>query len=189
MDVVLPCLNEAAALPAVLARFPAGFCPLVVDNGSTDGSAEVARAWGARVVGGARPRARAPLRAGEADLVLGRRRPRGRGAWPLHARVANAALATWLRGRSGVAVHDLGPMRMARRTDLLDLGILDRRFGYPLEMLLRAAAAGWRLREVDVGYAPRVGRSKVTGTLAGTLRAVGDMARVLAVVPGRADPP
>lgn len=222
MDVVLPCLNEAAALPAVLARFPAGFCPLVVDNGSTDGSAEVARAWGARVVVEPRrgfgaachagltaasapwvafldadgsldpaelPRLLAPLRAGEADLVLGRRRPRGRGAWPLHARVANAALATWLRRRSGVAVHDLGPMRMARRSDLLDLGILDRRFGYPLEMLLRAAAAGWRLREVDVGYAPRVGRSKVTGTLAGTLRAVGDMGRVLAAVPGRADPP
>jgi hypothetical protein len=78
-----------------------------------------------------------------------------------------------------VALTDLGPMRAARRDDLLALGIADRRFGWPLEMVLRAAAAGWRVAEVPVSYAPRTGRSKVTGTLAGTLRAARDMRRVL----------
>jgi hypothetical protein len=66
-------------------------------------------------------------------------------------------------------------MRAARRDDLISLGIVDRRFGWPLEMVLRAAAAGWRIREVPVPYAPRSGRSKVTGTLLGTARAARDM--------------
>jgi hypothetical protein len=74
-------------------------------------------------------------------------------------------------------------MRAAPRAALLDLGIADRRFGWPLEMVLRAAAAGWRIDEVAVAYRPRVGRSKVTGTVRGTARAVGDMARVLAPAP------
>ena len=63
---------------------------------------------------------------------------------------------------------------------LLDLRIADRRFGWPLEMVLRAAAAGWRIEEVAVAYHPRVGRSKVTGSVRGTARALSDMARVLA---------
>jgi hypothetical protein len=117
---------------------------------------------------------------GHADLVLGRRRPTTRRAFPLHARLGNAALA-WRLGRvAGVRLHDLGPMRAARRADLVDLGLRDRRFGYPLEMVVRAARAGWRIGEVDVGYAPRVGgRSKVSGSLTGTVRAVRDMSRVL----------
>jgi hypothetical protein len=71
-------------------------------------------------------------------------------------------------------------MRAARRRPLVDLRLMDRRFGYPLEMVLRAADAGWRLREVDVVYRPRTGKSKVTGTVRGTLRAVRDMRAVLA---------
>jgi glycosyltransferase involved in cell wall biosynthesis len=127
------------------------------------------------------PQVADPVLRGEADLVLGRRRPSSRAAWPAHARLGNAVVAWRLRRSAGVAVHDLGPMRAARRADLLGLGLLDRRFGYPLEMVLRAARAGWRVREVDVGYAPRAGgRSKVTGTLRGTVRAVRDMTRVLA---------
>ena len=70
-------------------------------------------------------------------------------------------------------------MRAARRRALLDLGLRDRRFGWPLEMVLRAAAAGWTIDEVPVPYTPRTGRSKVTGTLLGTLRATRDMARYL----------
>ncbi|MCK2213485.1 hypothetical protein MF672_006710 [Actinomadura sp. ATCC 31491] len=89
-------------------------------------------------------------------------------------------LARRLRRAAGVPVHDLGPMRACRRADLLGLGLRDRRFGYPLEMVLRAAAAGWRVAETDVGYHPRAGRSKVTGTVRGTLRAVADMRAVLA---------
>jgi len=212
--VVLPCLDEAEALPWVLSRMPDGYRAIVADNGSRDGSPEVAAGLGAVVVAatprgfgaaahaGLRaasgeivcfldadgsldprelPRVVEPVLRGEADLVLGRRRPTSRGAWPAHARLGNAVVAWQLRRRAGLTVRDLGPMRAARRADLLGLGLVDRRFGYPLEMVLRAAVAGWRVREVDVGYAPRAGgRSKVTGTLRGTVRTVTDMSRVLA---------
>ena len=63
--------------------------------------------------------------------------------------------------------------------DLLSLDLQDRRSGYPLEVFLKAAERGWRIREVDTPYAPRVGRSKVTGTVRGTLTAIGDMSRLL----------
>jgi len=214
-DVVLPCLDEAAALPWVLSRIPAGYRAIVADNGSTDGSAQVAAAHGATVItvpqrgfGAAAhagllaataeivcfldadgsfdpiqlPQVVDPVRAGTADLVLGRRRPTVRGAWPVHARLANAVLAWRLRRAVGAPLHDLGPMRAARRSDLLALDLRDRRFGYPLEMVVAAARAGWRIAEVDVDYAPRAAgtRSKVTGTVRGTARAVRDMAKVLA---------
>jgi glycosyltransferase involved in cell wall biosynthesis len=191
---------------------PAGYAPLVVDNGSSDGSAELAERLGARVVrepqrgfGAAcwagltattaevvcfmdcdgsfdpreLPRVADPVRERRFDLVLGARAP-APGSWPAHARAANSLLAWELRRRAGVALRDLGPMRAARREALLRLGIEDRRFGWPLEMVLRAAAAGWRIDEVSVGYHPRQGRSKVTGTVRGTLRAARDMAAVLA---------
>jgi glycosyltransferase involved in cell wall biosynthesis len=203
-DVVLPTLNEREALPWVLGRMPAGYEPIVVDNGSTDGSGALAAALGARVVHEPRPgfgsacfagllAARAevvcfmdcdasldpqdlPLVAEAAgDLVLGARR----GAQSVHARLANRALALELRRRTGVPLTDLGPMRAARREPLLALGIRDRRFGWPLEMVLRAAAAHWTITEVEVPYRPRAGRSKVTGTVRGTARAVRDMAGVL----------
>jgi glycosyltransferase involved in cell wall biosynthesis len=125
------------------------------------------------------PRVADPVAAGEADLVMGARRGAARGAWPLHARAANAVLAFELRRRTHQPITDLGPMRAARRADLLALGIEDRRFGWPLEMVIRAGKAGWRIREVPVSHLPREGRSKVTGTVRGTLRAVRDMAGVL----------
>jgi glycosyltransferase involved in cell wall biosynthesis len=211
-DVILPVLDEARALPWVLTRMPPDYRPIVVDNGSRDGSADVARAHGALVVDeptrgfgaacwtGLRaataevvcfmdadasldplelPRVSGRVLDGGADLVLGAR-VADRGAWPAHARVANRLLARELRRRTGAPLTDLGPMRAARRTALLDLGIADRRFGWPLEMVLRGAAAGWRIDEVAVTYRPRVGRSKVTGTVRGTARAVSDMARALA---------
>jgi glycosyltransferase involved in cell wall biosynthesis len=213
VDVVFPCLNEAQALPGILSRLPQGYRAIVVDNGSTDDSAAVARAHGALVVSEPRrgfgsaahagllaasaplvafcdadgsmdpadlPRVVDPVAAGEADLVLGRRRPTTRGAWPLHARIANRGLAVLMRRATGLRLHDLGPMRAARRQAMLDLGLLDRRSGYPLETVLRGNAAGWRIVEVDVPYSPRVGRSKVTGTVRGTLTAIGDMSRLLA---------
>ena len=121
----------------------------------------------------------APVMAGDADLVLGRRRPTTRGAWPVHARIANLALSHLMRRASGVALHDLGPMRVARRRALLDLDLKDRRSGYPLEMVLRASEAGWRIVEQDAPYSPRVGRSKVTGTIRGTSVAIKDMSRLL----------
>ncbi|MFE1413303.1 glycosyltransferase family 2 protein [Streptomyces sp. NPDC085524] len=226
VDVVLPCLNEAEALPWVLARIPAGWRALVVDNGSTDGSADIARSLGATVVAESRRGFGAAchaglvaaeaeyvcfcdcdasldpgllsgfvraLAAGEADLVLGRRRPQGRGAWPAHARAGNLALSRMLRSRTGLRLHDLGPLRAARREDLLRLELTDRRSGYPLQMVVRAADQGWRVREEDVPYLPRSGKSKVTGTWRGTWHAVRDMRAVLAepahvpAHPGRAE--
>jgi dTDP-L-rhamnose 4-epimerase len=124
-------------------------------------------------------RVAAPVEDGSADLVLGRR-VADRGAWPSHARLANRYLARQVNRRTGLALHDIGPMRAARRSDLLDLGLTDRRFGWPLEMVLRAGRAGWRVTEVDVPYHAREGRSKVTGTVRGTGRAVRDMRRILA---------
>ena len=124
------------------------------------------------------PRVAEPVVSGGVGLMLGARQAE-RGAWPLHARLANRALTFELRRRTGIALRDLGPMRAAPREALIELGIRDRRFGWPLEMVLRAAAAGWRVREVPVGYRARSGRSKVTGTVRGTARAVRDMAHAL----------
>jgi glycosyltransferase involved in cell wall biosynthesis len=124
------------------------------------------------------PKVAHPVLDGGADLVLAARRA-APGAWPVHARVANRVLALELRRRLGLPLHDLGPMRAARREDLLALGIEDRRSGWPLEMVMRAARAGWHIEETTVSYAPRIGRSKVTGTVRGTARAVADMHRVL----------
>ena len=121
-----------------------------------------------------------PVLAGLADLVLGRRKPSGHGTWPLHARLGNHALAAVIRRRTEVRLRDLGPMRAARRDGLLALALADRRFGYPLEMVIRAAEAGWQIDERDVPYHPRAGKSKVTGTVRGTLRTMRDMRRVLA---------
>ena len=70
-------------------------------------------------------------------------------------------------------------MRAARRDELLDLAILDRRSGYPAETVVRAADAGWRIAEIDVDYRPRRGRSKVTGTPLGVWRAVRDMSAAI----------
>jgi hypothetical protein len=73
----------------------------------------------------------------------------------------------------------MGPIRMARRTALLSLGQVDERSGYPVETLVLAAAAGWRVEQVDVVYRPRIGKSKVTGTVRGSVQAVRDMSRIL----------
>jgi glycosyltransferase involved in cell wall biosynthesis len=210
VDVILPVLNEVGAIPVVLASLPDGYDAVIVDNGSSDGSAEVARDLGARVVpepargfgaacwsglraatsdvvcfmdcdgslcGEDLPAVSSPVLAGEADLVLGARRA-GR-ASPVHALAANRFLAWEVRRRTGLQVRDLGPMRAARRESLLALDLRDRRYGWPLEMVLTAVAHGWRIREVPVRYEPRIGKSKVTGTVGGTLRTVRDMARVL----------
>jgi glycosyltransferase involved in cell wall biosynthesis len=211
VDVVLPILNEREALPEVLAAMPRGYHPIVADNGSDDGSGDLARELGATVVhepqpgfGAAcfaglcaatrdivcfmdcdgsldprdLPRVADPVQAHHADLVLAAR-VLERGAMPAHARLANRVLAFELRRRTGAPLTDLGPMRAGRRKALLGLGIEDRRFGWPLEMVLRAAEADWRIAEVRVPYHPRAGRSKVTGTVRGTLRAVKDMRGVL----------
>jgi glycosyltransferase involved in cell wall biosynthesis len=212
IDVILPALNEAEAIPGVLAAMPVGFAPIVVDNGSTDGTSEIALRLGARVVAeptrgfgaacfagleAARsqlicfmdcdgsldprelPRVVDAVQRGRADLVLGARRPE-RGAWPLHARAGNRVIAAQVRQRTRAPLTDLGPMRCASRDGLLALGLTDRAFGWPLEMVFAAARAGWRIDEVQVTYRARAGgRSKVSGSIRGTWRATRDMAALL----------
>jgi glycosyltransferase involved in cell wall biosynthesis len=213
VEVVLPCLNEVEALPWVLSRLPDTMSAIVVDNGSTDGSARLAEQLGARVVHAEQrgygaachagllaasasivavldadasldpaqlPLVVDPVAAGDVDLMLGRRRPTSRRAFPWQLRMANRALVRRIRRRTGVRIADLGPMRAARREDLLSLLLMDRRSGYPAETVVRAADAGWRIGEVDVDYRPRSGRSKVTGTPLGVWHAVRDMSAAIA---------
>jgi hypothetical protein len=151
---------------------------IVVDNGSSDRTADVARSAGATVVSESRPGYGAAVHrgllaatreivvvldgdgsilpddlrslvaavtSGSADLACGSRQPVTRAAWPAHARWGNRVLSGVLSMALGLDLHDIAPVRVARRAALLDLGIVDRRFGYPLETLLRARAAGWRM--------------------------------------------
>ncbi len=213
-DLVLPCRDEAPALRALLPRVPSTFSVIVVDNGSRDDTAAVARDLGARVVseptpgygsavhagvlaathdyvavmdgdGSFDPDQLLPLLAdvqsGRADIAVGRRRPVARGVWPWHARVGNAVIAAWLRRRIQMDAHDIAPMRVCRRQALLDLDLRDRRFGYPVELLQAITREGWRVCEHDVDYHPRAAgtKSKVSGSVTGTLRTARDFARVL----------
>lgn len=213
-DLILPCRDEAPALPALLALVPASFAVTVVDNGSRDDTSVTAARLGATVVqesvpgygaaihaglvsatreyvafmdgdGSFDPRDLLPLlddvQSGRAAMAVGRRRPTGRGVWPWHARAGNRLIVEWLRWRIGMPVHDIAPMRVCRRADLLDLAVADRRFGYPVELLQKVTTAGWGVTERDVSYHPRaVGtRSKVSGSVRGTVRTARDFWRVL----------
>lgn len=211
IDIVLPCLDEAQALPWVMDRLPPEARAIVVDNGSADRSADIARSLGATVVHCERRGYGAACHAGAlaasapllafcdcdgsldpsdavrlaallddgADLVVGRRRAIERGALSTSSRVANAALARRVRLRTGLRIVDVGPLRVTRREPYLSLPIRDRRCGYPVETVLRAHEAGWRIVGADVDYRRRIGRSKVTGTARGTWQAVRDMSAVL----------
>jgi glycosyltransferase involved in cell wall biosynthesis len=112
-------------------------------------------------------------------LAVGRRVPVSAASWPWHLRVANRVVAGRVNRRTGLSLADIGPMRVAPREALLALGLEDRRSGYPVETVVRAAEAGWLVVQVDVPYAARSGRSKVTGTPLGAARAVRDMTAVL----------
>lgn len=212
-DLIVPCRNEAAALDDLLPAVPASFAAIVVDNASTDGTADVARRLGARVVteqvpgygaavhaglvaatrdnvafmdgdGSFDPHELEALlddvRSGRADLAVGRRRPVARGVWPWHARAGNRLVVAVLR-RRGFPANDIAPIRVCRRPDLLALHVEDLRFGYPVELMQKATRAGWRISERDVSYHPRAPgtRSKVSGSVRGTVRTARDFWRVL----------
>ncbi|MGD9960087.1 glycosyltransferase family 2 protein [Nocardioides sp.] len=213
-DLILPCKDEAPALTALLPLVPAGLAVTVVDNGSTDATAEVARDLGATVVHESQPGYGAAVhaglvaatreyvafmdgdgsfdpeellglledvKAGRADLAVGRRRPVARGVWPWHARAGNGLIVWWMRRRVGLSVHDIAPMRVCRRQALVDLDVQDRRFGYPVELLHKATLAGWRITEREIAYLPRAAgtKSKVSGSVRGTLRTARDFYKVL----------
>src|ERR1700761_726333 len=210
-DVILPVLDEAAAIPGVLAAMPDGYRPIVVDNGSTDASAAIAAEFEATVVSEPRRGFGAACFAGllasdaevvcfmdcdgsldpadlpsvvalldqGADLAIGARRAAPGAPGPLPPRIPNGVLARDLRRRTGVTIEDIGPMRAARRQALLDLDLRDRRSGWPLEMVVKAVAAGWSVVDAPVPYVEREGRSKVTGTVRGTIQTIGDMSAIL----------
>ncbi|KKF01854.1 glycosyltransferase family 2 protein [Mycolicibacterium obuense] len=115
-----------------------------------------------------------------ADMAIGRRRATPGLTWPWHARLGTAAVCWRLRSRYGLPVHDIAPMRVARRDAVLGLGVTDRRSGYPLELLVRAAQAGWTVVERDVAYGPRTGgTSKVSGSVRGSAIAALDFMKVI----------
>ena len=220
--VLIPALNEEAALPRVLAALPRADLHeiVVVDNGSTDGTARVAREGGARVVEELRrgygracltglaaiaaaeggppelvvfvdadysdhpdelPLVTAPILAGRADLVIGSRvlGRRETGALLPQARFGNWLATRLMRLTTGVRFTDLGPFRALTWHALQEIGMRDQGFGWTVEMQMKAAQAGLRCVEVPVSYRKRIGKSKITGTLSGTVKAG---AKILATI-------
>jgi len=208
--LVIPALNEELALATVLDELPRAMFAqvIVVDNGSTDGTAALARARGARVVSEPRrgygraclaglaaldgaadivvfmdadasdvpaeaPALLEPILRGEADLIIGSRRL-GRAApaalaW--HQRWGNRLVVGLIRLLFGFRYTDLGPFRAIRRASLAQLAMRDTNFGWTAEMQVKAVRRGLRVREVPVSYRPRLGQSKISGTVSGSLRA------------------
>jgi hypothetical protein len=146
----MPVLNEASALAVLLPELPEALraCTTVVDNGSNDGSAVVAAQFGVRVVGAADP-----------------------GALPMHARFGNWLATGLIRQITGIRYTDLGPLRALRFAALRSLQMQDRNFGWTVEMQMKAARLRLRICEVPVHYRKRVGTSKISGTVSGSLRA------------------
>ena len=119
----------------------------------------------------------APIIDGRADITLGSRllRPRSNGAMPWHQAFGNR-LATWLirllySRRYGLDISDLGPFRAGRADVLRELALEETTYGWAVEMILKGALAGFRVVEVPVSYYPRIGKSKISGTLKGTVGA------------------
>ncbi|NLF71113.1 MAG: glycosyltransferase family 2 protein [Candidatus Anammoximicrobium sp.] len=217
VTVIIPALNEEASLPLVLADLPAVGQTIVVDNGSSDATAEVAARCGATVVqepqrgygaaclrglaavddgirqGAPPPRAivfldgdysdhpellpqlAAPVLQDRADLVLGsrltgRREP---GAMPAQSVFGNRLACFLMRRLFGATYTDLGPFRAIGYGPLCRLAMTDRDYGWTIEMQIKAVRAGLRICEIPVPYRRRVGRSKISGTVAGSIRAGG----------------
>ena len=123
-----------------------------------------------------------PVERGEADLVIGSRvlGQRERGALPPHARFGNWLAVQLIRLKTGVRFTDLGPLRAIRADALMRLNMQDRGFGWTVEMQLKAAQLGIRTMEVPVRYRRRIGKSKISGTVGGSLRAGYTILRTIA---------
>ncbi|HLK17952.1 MAG TPA: glycosyltransferase family 2 protein [Bryobacteraceae bacterium] len=209
VSVVIPTHNEAQAIGRVLADLPAELVSevIVVDSNSTDGTPELARKMGARVI--EEPRrgygracltgladaqspdvvvfldgdysdrpselaiVLAPILEGRADISLGSRfgGKNSPGALPWHQAFGNRLAAGLIRRLYGVKISDLGPFRAARADVLRTLALEENTYGWAVEMIVKGAVAGCRIEEVSVSYFPRIGKSKISGTVKGTLGA------------------
>ena len=209
ITVVIPAFNEAQAIGDVVRAVPANGVRevIVVDNASTDDTARMAAAAGARVVPEPRPgygsacsagaRAAAendvlvfldgdrsddpaqlqaiagPVADGRADLVVGSRITGSleKGAMPLHGRLGNRLIVFLLRRLYGVNIADIGSFRAIKAQSLADLNMEQMTYGWPVEMVVKAARNGLRVQSVPIHYRKRIGESKVTGTVRGSLLA------------------
>lgn len=213
--VIIPALNEAASVPLVLDDLPPVGLVIVVDNRSTDNTAELAKQRGAQVVFEPRrgygtaclagldalayrirndrleprvvvfldadysdhpeelPSLADPILAGDFDFVLGSRTTGNReaGAMPPQSLYGNRLACFLMRWLFGVRYTDLGPFRAIRVSSLAKLNMQDRDFGWTVEMQIKAARAGLRIKEVPVSYRRRIGTSKISGTITGTFKA------------------
>lgn len=209
ISVIIPAFNEESSIGLVLNDLPADTLHeiIVVDNGSTDDTANVARESGARVVRENRPgygsaclrgiaeldrpdivvfldgdysdypeeiaQLLQPILSGEKDFVLGSRMilPESRAALLPQARYGNRLAVFLLRIFFGYRYTDLGPFRAIRYESLKSIGMQDVNFGWTVEMQIKAVRKGLRIGEIPVRYRERVGVSKITGTVSGTLKA------------------
>ncbi len=209
VSVIIPTYNEVQAISLVLADLPSDLATevIVVDSNSTDGTAAIAAAMGARVVKEPRrgygracltglananspavvvfldgdysdrpselPILLAPIIEGRADITVGSRlgSNRNSGALPWHAAFGNRLAASLITLLYGVQITDLGPFRAARATVLRNLALEETTYGWAVEMILKGTLKGLRIVEVPVSYHPRIGKSKISGTLKGTLGA------------------
>ena len=112
----------------------------------------------------------APIVEGRADITLGSRLCSA-GAMPWHQVLGNRLAASLIRVLYGLKINDLGPFRAGRADVLRALALEETTYGWAVEMILKAALAGYRVVEVPVSYYPRIGRSKISGTLKGTVGA------------------
>ncbi len=209
LSIIIPAFNEAGNIAAVLEEIPG--IPrsevIVVDGGSADGTVEIAREHGAKVLVDRRrgygracaagldaatgevcvfidadgaddpryiPQLYQSLCSEAADLVLGSRLNAGlvSGVMPWHQRAGNQLAAMLINQLYGCSLTDLSPMRAVNREKLAAIGMQEMTYGWPTEMIVKAARANWVIIEVPVIYRARVaGRSKISGTLRGTILA------------------
>lgn len=209
VNVVIPAYNEEKSIEKVLRSIPEGLVSkiVVVNNASTDRTAELARENGALVVDEMKrgygqaclrgieeckdsdiivfldadfsddpsqlPLLIDPIIKGKADLVIGSRilGERQKGALPIHAQFGNILSCFLIKKLFNVYFTDLGPFRAIQTSSLLKLNMQDTNYGWTVEMQARAALINLRCTEVPVSYKKRIGRSKISGSISGSVKA------------------